>query len=256
MDEVLPINHNFLIMPTVLLLGAGSDIAVSLARKFASAGYSVQLAARNVQRLQPLQSDLSIRYSATCTLHEFDAANPDSHPAFLAALPSLPDISISIFGYLGDQTKAESDWSECSRILQVNYIGAVSILNNIANQYITRGHGTIVGISSVAGERGRQSNYFYGSAKAGFTAYLSGLRNRLFHKNIHVLTVQPGFVYTKMTENMPLPKLLTATPDMVSDAIYKGIHKKKNVLYVKWFWRWIMLIIKSIPEPIFKKLKL
>lgn len=243
-------------MSTVLLLGASSDIAISLARKFASEGYSVQLAARNVQRMSPLRSDLAIRYNCDCSLHEFDAEQPGTHAAFFASLPTMPDITISIFGYLGDQLKAESDWSECQRILTVNFTGAVSILNIAANAYVATGKGLIVGISSVAGERGRQSNYLYGSAKAGFTAYLSGLRNRLFHKNIHVLTVQPGFVYTRMTENMPLPKLLTSTPTLVADTVYTAIKKKKNVIYVKWFWRWIMLIIKSIPESIFKKLKL
>src|SRR5690606_12784913 len=116
--------------------------------------------------------------------------------------------------------------------------------------------GTIVGISSVAGERGRQSNYLYGSAKAGFTAYLSGLRNALFSDNVHVVTVLPGFVYTKMTENLNLPKLLTAQPSEVADAIYAAVQKKKNTIYVRWFWKWIMLIIKCIPEFIFKKLKL
>ena len=108
----------------------------------------------------------------------------------------------------------------------------------------------------VAGERGRQSNYLYGSAKAGFTAYLSGLRNRLFHHGLHVLSIQPGFVYTRMTEGLTLPPLLTATPEQVASAVSKAIDKKKNVVYVKWFWRWIMLIIKSIPEFLFKKLKL
>jgi decaprenylphospho-beta-D-erythro-pentofuranosid-2-ulose 2-reductase len=243
-------------MPTILLLGATSDMAIAIARKFASAGHSIQLAARNAERLRPLQTDLAIRYDVPCTLHEFDAENPAGHAAFFSSLPTRPDITITIFGYLGDQLKAESDWQECQRILQVNYIGAVSILNIIANEYAGLGAGTIAGISSVAGERGRQSNYFYGSAKAGFTAYLSGLRNRLFHKKVHVLTVQPGFVYTKMTENMPLPKLLTATPQQVAGSVFNAIEKKKNVVYIKWFWRWIMLIIKSIPESIFKKLKL
>jgi len=243
-------------MPTLLILGATSDMAIAIARRFAAAGYAIQLAARNSGRLRPLQSDLSIRHDVACSLHEFDAAKPATHAAFLASLPQRPDITISVFGYLGDQVLAESDWTECERILQVNYIGAVSILNLIANEYAANGSGTIAGISSVAGERGRQSNYFYGSAKAGFTAYLSGLRNRLFHKQVHVLTVQPGFVYTKMTENMPLPGLLTATPDIVAGVVYKAILKKKNVVYVKWFWRWIMLIIKSIPESLFKKLKL
>jgi decaprenylphospho-beta-D-erythro-pentofuranosid-2-ulose 2-reductase len=233
-------------------------MAVAIARKFAAAGYDVQLAARNADRLRPLQSDLAIRYSVSSTLHEFDATQPATHAAFLSSLPTLPDMTICVFGYLGDQQLAESDWTECERILQTNYIGAISILNLIANEYASKGSGLIAGISSVAGERGRQSNYFYGSAKAGFTAYLSGLRNRLFHKGVHVLTVQPGFVYTKMTENMPLPgpAILVATPELVADVVYNAIRKKKNVIYVKWFWRWIMLLIKSIPESLFKKLKL
>lgn len=243
-------------MPTILILGATSDMATAIARKFGDAGFDIQLAARNAARLRPLQSDLAIRYSVNCTLHEFDASQPDTHKVFLDALPVLPDISVCVFGYLGDQQKAESDWTECERILQVNYIGAVSILNVIANQYASRHNGTIVGISSVAGERGRQSNYFYGSAKAGFTAYLAGLRNRLFHQHVHVVSVQPGFVYTKMTENMPLPRPLTATPGVVAAVVYRAVQKKKNVVYVKWFWRWIMLVIKSIPEGLFKKLKM
>lgn len=243
-------------MSTVLLLGAGSDIAVALAREFASKGHAVQLAARQVNRLAALHSDITIRYQVPCTLHEFDAEQPATHQAFYSGLPTPPDITICVFGYLGDQEKAESDWQECNRIIQVNYTGALSILNIIANDYIQRGKGEIAGISSVAGLRGRQSNYFYGSAKAGFTTYLSGLRNRLFHKNIHVLTVLPGFVATRMTENMPLPPLLTAQPEEVASAIRKALEKKKNILYVKWFWRWIMLIIRSIPEFQFKKLKL
>ena len=243
-------------MPTVLILGAGSDMAVAIAKKFASEGFDIQLAARNSSRLQPLRSDLSIRHNITATLHEFDAESTEDHATFFSSLNTLPDITICVFGYLGDQKLAESDWKECSRIIQVNYTGAVSILNIVAEKYADRTSGIIAGISSVAGERGRQSNYFYGSAKAGFTAYLSGLRNRLFHHKVHVLSVQPGFVYTRMTEGMPLPKPLTARPSAVADVIYKAILKKKNVVYVKWFWRWIMLIIKSIPEFIFKKLKL
>jgi short-subunit dehydrogenase len=231
-------------------------MAIAIAKKYASVGYGIQLAARNVSRLQPLQSDLSIRSGATCTLHEFDAERPESHAAFFDALPVKPDITICVFGYLGNQQKAETDWTECARIIQVNYTGAVSILNIIANYYVARQTGTIAGISSVAGERGRQSNYIYGSAKAGFTAYLSGLRNRLFHHKVHVVSIQPGFVYTRMTEDLTLPPMLTATPGNVADAVYTAIARKKNVVYVKWFWRWIMLIIKSVPEFMFKKLKM
>lgn len=243
-------------MPSVLLLGAGSDIARSLAGKFASAGYQIQLAARNAPHSDRLQQDIAIRYNVTCSLHDFDAVRPDTHAAFFESLPVRPDITISIFGYLGDQKIAESNWSECENILAVNYTGAVSILNVVANAYASQGAGTIVGISSVAGERGRQSNYFYGSAKAGFTAYLSGLRNRLYPLGVHVLTVKPGFVATRMTENMVLPPLVTAQPDAVATAIYNAVRKKKNVLYVKWMWRWIMFLIKCIPETVFKKMKL
>jgi decaprenylphospho-beta-D-erythro-pentofuranosid-2-ulose 2-reductase len=243
-------------MPTVLILGATSDMAIALSKKYAAAGYGLQLAARDTGRLRPLHSDLSIRYNVPCSLHEFDAAQPGQHPAFFAGLTPQPDITISVFGYLGDQQLAQSDWKECERIILANYTGAVSILNIVADSYAARQNGTIVGISSVAGERGRQSNYFYGSAKAGFTAYLSGLRNRLFPQGVHVLTVKPGFVYTRMTDNMPLPALLTATPEQVANDVYRAVLKKSNVIYTRWFWRWIMLLIRNIPEPIFKKMKL
>jgi decaprenylphospho-beta-D-erythro-pentofuranosid-2-ulose 2-reductase len=243
-------------MPTVLLLGASSDIAIALARKFASEKYDLQLAARSSGRLSSMVSDLSLRYGTTTTLHEFDAMDFESHAAFWDNLDPKPDLTICVFGYLGDQTAAQSDWVECRRILDTNYTGAVSILNIVADTYAASGKGMIAGISSVAGERGRQSNYLYGSAKAGFTAYLEGLRNRLFHQKVHVLSVQPGFVDTRMTEGMPLPPLLTATPGLVADAVFKAIGKKRNIIYVKWYWRWIMLIIRNIPEPVFKKLKL
>ncbi|SFM94420.1 Short-chain dehydrogenase [Chitinophaga sp. YR627] len=243
-------------MPTVLILGAGSDMAVAIAREFAGNKYDIQLAARNVASIAPLEQDLRIRYQVQTSSYAFDATDFNSHPAFYNSLPVKPDITIAVFGYLGSQEQGQSDWTEAARILHTNYTGAVSILNVVAEDYASRGAGTIVGISSVAGERGRQSNYLYGSAKAGFTAYLSGLRNRLFHKGVHVLSVQPGFVYTRMTENLKLPPMLTAQPQDVAKDIYKAAKAKKNTIYTKWFWRYIMLIIKSIPEFMFKKLKL
>ena len=235
-------------MPTVLILGAASDMAMAIAKKFASKGFNVQLAARNSSRLHALVSDLTVRSAIQCTLHDFDAADFNSHKVFFENLPSVPDVVISVFGYLGENETAIKNWNEADKIITVNYTGAVSILNIVSEVFENRRSGTIVGISSVAGERGRQSNYLYGSAKAGFTAYLSGLRNRLFQYSVHVVSVQPGFVYTRMTENIKLPPLLTATPAQVADTVYNAVIKKKNVVYVKWFWRWIMLIIKSIPE--------
>src|SRR2546421_3239751 len=243
-------------MPVVLILGATSDMAIAIAKKFGSKGYQVQLAARKPEQLQPLQSDLQIRYHVACTLHTFDALDFTSHKTFFNSLEPKPDVTICVFGYLGEATKARTDWKEAERIIHSNYTGAVSILDIVADHLSSQRKGTIVGISSVAGERGRQSNYHYGSAKAGFTAYLSGLRNRLFHDGVHVVTVQPGFTYTRMTENMQLPKLLTGYPAQVADAVYAAVERKKNVIYVKWMWRWVMFVIRSLPEPLFKKMKM
>ena len=243
-------------MATVLILGATSDMAMAIANKFASEKYDIQLASRNTSQLKPLVSDLNIRHNVSSTLHAFDAMDYKTHEAFFAGLNPKPEISICVFGYLGENEKAMIDAEETTRIIETNYTGAVSILNIIARYYLSAKQGTIVGISSVAGLRGRQSNYMYGSAKAGFSAYLSGLRNRLFKENIHVLTVLPGFVATRMTEDLNLPKILTAQPAEVGEAVYSAVRKKKNLIYVKWFWRYIMLIIRLIPEPVFKKLKL
>ena len=243
-------------MESVLILGASSDIADAIGRQFAKNKYSIILAGRNIKALENVKKDYEIRYQVPVFLSEFDAQNFDSHASFLNNLPSQPLITVCVFGYLGEHEKALMQWNECINIININYTGAVSILNLIANKYEVDGKGTIIGISSVAGERGRQSNYIYGSAKAGFTAYLSGLRNRLALKNIHVLTVKPGFVKTKMTEGLPLPKPLTALPEQVGKAVYNAFIKKKNTLYVLWMWQCIMLIIKLIPEPIFKKMKL
>lgn len=242
--------------PNILILGATSDIGVAIARKFGSHKYDIHLAGRNINHLEPLKKDLTIRYDVNVEIVEFDACNFNTHIEFYDNLTPKPDITVCTFGYLGDQKKAEEDWKESQKLIATNYLGAVSILNIIANDYEQKKQGTIVGISSVAGERGRQSNYLYGSSKAGFTAYLSGLRNRLYRSRVHVMSVLPGFVYTKMTENMALPPRLTAHPEDVASVIYRAVLKKKNVVYVKWYWRIIILVIKMIPENIFKKMSL
>lgn len=240
----------------VLILGASSDMARAMAHRFARAGHPVLLAARDVSQVEGDVPDLQIRYQATARALAFDAADFASHPAFIEALDPFPGIVCCVFGYLGDQKQAEEDWEMTRRIIEVNFMGAVSLLNLVATQMVERGAGTIIGISSVAGDRGRGSNYLYGSAKAGFSAYLSGLRNRLYGEGIHVLTVKPGFVHTAMTEQLDLPKALTAQPAQVAEDIYRAFKKKKNVLYTRWFWRYIMWVITAIPEGIFKRLKL
>ena len=243
-------------MPTVLILGASSDIGYAIAKKFASEKYDVQLAGRNTEQLGPSATDLNIRYGVQCSLHKFDAVDFSSHESFYRSLSPAPDVAIYVVGYMNENETVIASWPETLKTIQTNYTGAVSILNIIAADFAKKGRGTIVGISSVAGNRGRQSNYIYGSSKAGFTAYLSGLRNYLYHKGVHVMTVLPGFVFTKMTEHLQLPKPLTAKPEEVGEAVYRGVAGKMNIIYVKWFWRWIMFIITSIPESVFKKRKL
>ncbi len=241
-------------MNNVLILGATSDLAQAMAKRFLAAGWSLSLAARNMELLGPIASDLRIRAEADIQIFEFDAARFSSHRSFYESLDTKPDVVISVFGYMGDPHQARSDLREVQKTIDVNYTGAVSILNIIADDFEKRGNGTIVGISSVAGDRGRQSNYIYGSAKAGFTAYLSGLRNRLAKAGVHVLTVKPGFCRTKMTENLPLPAALTAEPEQLANAVFQGVQHKRNTIYTLWVWRWIMLVVRMIPEFIFKKL--
>ncbi len=243
-------------MPTVLILGATSDMALAIAKTFAQNNYTVQLAARNADRLSSFKADLQLRYNATCTLHNFDALQFNTHSAFFQQLSPKPDVTVCVFGVMDEEDLAFSDWTITERMINSNYTGAVSILNVVAAYYQSQKQGCIAGISSVAGERGRQSKLIYGSTKAALTAYLDGLRNKLFKDNVHVVTVKPGFVYTKMTENLQLPGPLTAKPEEVGSAVYNAVQKKKNVIYVRWMWRWIMLIIKSIPEFQFKKMKL
>jgi decaprenylphospho-beta-D-erythro-pentofuranosid-2-ulose 2-reductase len=241
-------------MKNILILGAGSDMAIPIARMYSSHKNRIMLASRNP--LVKLQEDLRIRYNNEVYALSFDALDYASHPEFYKNLPLIPDIVICFFGYLGDQKKAEKEWEEAQRIIDTNYKGAVSILNVAGHSMELQKTGIIVGVSSVAGERGRQSNYIYGSAKAGFSTFLQGLRNKLFHSNVHVMTVKPGFVDTKMTEGLNTPRSLTASPEQVAKAIIKGIEAKKNVVYVLGIWRLIMLVIKLIPEFIFKKLKM
>jgi short-subunit dehydrogenase len=242
--------------PYALILGAKSDIAQALAHEYAKNGYNLYLAARDSQTLQADVQDLAIRHNAEAHTMDFDAMKYATHADFYHTLSPKPSVVIVVFGIMYDQKEAEKDWNLAYQMFSVNYVGAASILEIAAADMEKQGKGTIIGISSVAGDRGRGSNYLYGSAKAGFTAYLSGLRNRLFSSGVHVLTVKPGFVYTAMTAHLPLPKPLTAQPHQVAKDIFRAAQKQKNVIYTLWMWRYVMMIIRNIPEFIFKKLKL
>ncbi len=243
-------------MSYVLIIGAKSDIAKAVARRYAKEGYNLYLAARDSNEQEEFANDIHIRTQKDVKCVELDILDYTSHKAFYNALEEKPFGVLSAVGYLGEQNKAQNDFEEAKKIIDTNYTGIVNLFNIIANDFEKRKSGFIIGISSVAGDRGRKSNYIYGSAKAAFTAYLSGLRNRLYIANVHVLTVKPGFVVTKMTEGMDLPKKLTVQPDVVAEDIYKAQQKKKNVVYTKWIWRWVMLIIRAIPEFKFKRMSM
>jgi short-subunit dehydrogenase len=232
-------------------------VGLAVAAKFARlAQADLCLASRDVERLAKKARDLEIRYQVRAAVRPFDALDYAAHADFYAGLDPKPDLVLLVFGYLGDQTAAQQDFREARKIIETNLLAAVSILEVIAADFEARGRGTIMALSSVAGERGRQSNYIYGAAKGGLTVYLSGLRARLCRHGIRVLTVLPGFVRTKMTESLELPEILLAEPDEVAEDIYQAYKRGKDIVYSKWFWRYIMKVIRLIPEPIFKRLKL
>ncbi|MEI9928749.1 MAG: SDR family NAD(P)-dependent oxidoreductase [Sphingomonas sp.] len=169
---------------------------------------------------------------------------------------SFPGTVVMVAGLLGDQQDSEGHPAAADLVMRTNYNGPALYLLAAARRLEAAGKGVIVGISSVAGDRGRGSNYVYGSAKAGFTALLSGMRNRLARKGVHVMTVKPGFVDTRMTRGMDLPKALTARPEEVAAAVVRGQRRGADVIYTRPVWRLVMTVIRSIPEGVFKRLNL
>lgn len=244
-----------------MVLGATSGIGSAIARELATRGYPLVLTGRREEEVGRIVADLTVRYRVPVRAETFDALEVEEHGPFLrrafekeGGLEGL----VVCFGLLGDQATATRDFTHAREILDVNYTGAVSILTHAASLLEERGHGFIVGIGSVAGDRGRQSNYVYGSAKAGLSAFLQGLRNRLHgvsEGRIHVLTVKPGIVDTKMTYGLAGGRL-AARPEHVARKIVNAMERRRNVVYVPGFWRPIMLLIRAIPEALFKRMKL
>ncbi|MBW2256744.1 MAG: SDR family NAD(P)-dependent oxidoreductase, partial [Deltaproteobacteria bacterium] len=200
--------------------------------------------------------DLAIRTGVQTRAGAFDATDFDAHPAFVDAVEEALgplEVALVAFGLMGDQAASEQDFAEAHRVIDVNYTGAASICEAIARKMAARGEGSIIGISSVAGDRGRRSNYFYGSAKGAFRLYLQGLRGRMHKHNVHVMTVRLGFVDTRMTFGMKTA-IPVASPEAVARALYRAQQRKIDSLYYPPFWACIMGIIKAIPESVFKRL--
>ena len=240
----------------VLFLGANSDMAVSAARKFASEGYNIFLASRDLGACNNEAKNIRIRYRVSVEAMQFDASDYMSHEDFYSRLPARPIGVILAFGQMYEQADAQNSFSLARKMIEVNYLGSVSILEIITRDFEINGGEFIIGVSSVAGDRGRMSNYIYGSTKSALTTYLSGLAHRMSKSKISVITVKPGFVYTKMTNHLMLPAMLTASSNEVGEAIFGSINKGPKTIYVKRVWRLIMLLIVHIPSFIFHKTKL
>jgi short-subunit dehydrogenase len=245
----------------ILILGATSAMARAYATLLVREGHGIILAARDQDEVGRIADDLRVRWNAEVAVYNFDALDFASHEAFFNQCVHLlgkPLGGVVLFyGFMPDQKLAEHDWELCRRTIDTTFTSAVSVLNIAANYFEGQRKGFICGVSSVAGDRGRQSNYIYGSAKAGLTAYLQGLRNRLFHSGVAVITVKPGFTDTAMTWGLLKPgSPLVASPEQVARDIHRATISKRDVVYTLWFWRVIMTIICTIPERLFKRMKM
>jgi decaprenylphospho-beta-D-erythro-pentofuranosid-2-ulose 2-reductase len=245
-------------MQRILIVGATSAIAEATARLFASRGDAVFLAGRSDARLQAIAEDLKVRGATLAETLVFDARAFEMFPALLQAATNRLgglDAALIAHGTLSDQGACQQSVELLREEFEVNALSVMALCTDLANQFETQGRGVIAVISSVAGDRGRQSNYVYGSAKAAVTAFTSGLRQRLYPKGVRVVTIKPGFVSTPMTAAFK-KGALWATPARVAADIVRAMDGGKAVIYTPWFWRPIMWVIRSVPESIFRRLKL
>jgi short-subunit dehydrogenase len=242
---------------TWIILGATSSMARALARDLAADGAGLLLAGRDAAELEALAADCRLRGARMAEAAAFDARDPSTFAPLLArAEAEEGEISAAVFtGSMPPQSEIDGNPALIDGVVADNHTGPARFLQMLAPVIEARGQGTVVGVASVAGDRGRLGNYVYGSAKAGFATYLSGLRNRLTRSGGHVVTVKPGFVDTAMTWGLP-GMFLVASPEAVAADIRKAVRRRRNVIYTPFFWRFIMLIIIHVPEFIFKKMKI
>ena len=242
---------------TWLILGGSSSVARAFARHAATAGANILLAGRDVQELRITAQDVKIRYNVSVEVLYFDAEESDSHDDLARYIDATPGhIGIFLlFGTMPEQSEVDIDFHLAKKTIEVNYLGAVSILSRLAPRLERDGAGCIIVMGSVAGDRGRLKNYVYGSAKAGLHTYLQGLRARLSRVGVSVTTVKAGFIDTDMSFGAP-GLFLVASPDICATACLSFANAGRDVVYFPWFWRYIMLIIRHIPERIFKRMNI
>jgi short-subunit dehydrogenase len=242
----------------VLVLGATSAMAIAVERQLAVAGASFYLVGRSEAKLEAVACDLATRGATEVVVRAMDLDATAEHAKMLAAAAeSLGQIDLALIahGILGDQEAAQADYSAAEKIFQTNLLSAVSLATWLGNYFEARKSGVLAVISSVAGDRGRKSNYVYGASKGALNIFLDGLRNRVDRSGVQVLTIRPGFVSTPMTAHLK-QNVLFATPKQIAEGILGAIQHRKDVVYLPWIWRWIMLLIRNIPEAIFKKMNM
>lgn len=242
----------------VLIVGATSAIAAETARAYAAYGARLFLTGRNPERLQAVAEDLKVRGASAVETAVLDVTDrrraAEVTDAAWSAFGGL-DVALLAHGVLPDQKRCQASADETVAALEVNFVATAALLTPLAERFEGARAGCIAVITSVAGDRGRQSNYVYGAAKGGLDRFLEGLRNRLFHSGVAVVTLKPGFVDTPMTAGLPQGPLF-ASARRVGRAIHRAIERRSNVAYVPWFWRPIMVVVRSLPEGVFKRLRL
>lgn len=243
---------------SVLVVGGGSDIALATVRKLVERRCRlVVLAGRDLEGLEASAKQLRARPDApTVEVVSFDANDVGSHERFVnETFDAHPDLDLVLvaFGVLGDQQEAERRPDKALQIINTNYVGAVSVMIPVANRLREQGHGTLVVLSSVAGERARRSNFVYGSSKAGLDAFAQGLADSLAGSGADVLVVRPGFVRSKMTEGLK-PAPMSTTPEAVADAIIAGVASGATTVWAPPTLRWFMSVLRHLPRPVFRRL--
>jgi decaprenylphospho-beta-D-erythro-pentofuranosid-2-ulose 2-reductase len=243
----------------IFISGATSAIAQAWARLYATKGAGFYLLGRDSDKLEIVKKDLLARGAREVHLHPVDLVIAQDYDNIVEQLYThWPRVDIALFaqGSLPDQRVLEKDMAGVRSMFELNAMSYILPASLIAERMAQAGTGSVVLISSVAGDRGRQSNYFYGTSKAAVTTFAQGLRNHVAKRGVQVLTVKPGFVDTPMTANIAKGGPLWATPEQIADCIESGISKKRDVIYAPWFWQIIMLVIRHVPEVIFKRLSL
>ena len=237
-----------------LIFGGTSDIGVAIAKEFVLNNFDITLIGRNKENLKTNQSALRLIGQGEVKTVVQDFLDISDTKYDFETLISESELSVISYGEMNNQEYLEKSNDEILSCLNTNYFSQIQLINQINNIYRKIGNKSILAVSSVAGDRGKSSNFIYGSTKAGLSEYLSGLRQS--NNNVHICTIKPGFVYTKMTKHLSLPPLLTSTPEKVGKKVFEAYKNKSDVVYISKAWKYIMFIIKCIPEFIFKRIKL